>query len=152
MLHKYFYNFIDAIEKVECLIFKSQGMKKLQVHIELLLSTWSKSSHESDNVYILYPGWWLPKRADDPSEAEASPGPWFNIKMSSYQYRKSHCRDKRVVISSYLQNGISYTGKMLFLNWIRDEVPCVNWPSAAVRPAWPYLNKKTILSGIEISL
>ena len=24
-------------------------------------------------------------------------GPWFNIKMSSYQYRKSHCGDKTVV-------------------------------------------------------
>ena len=24
------------------------------------------------------------------------PGPWFNIKMSSYQYRKSHCGDKMI--------------------------------------------------------
>ena len=47
------------------------------------------------------------------------PGPWFNIKMSSYQYRKSHCGDKTVVRSSYLHNGISYTGKMSSLYWIR---------------------------------
>ena len=47
-----------------------------------------------------------------------TPGPWFNIKMSSYQYRKSHCRDKTVVRSSYLHNGISYTGKMTSLYWI----------------------------------
>ena len=46
------------------------------------------------------------------------PGPWFNIKMSSYQYRKSHCGDKTVVRSSYLHNGISYTGKMTSLYWI----------------------------------
>ena len=26
-----------------------------------------------------------------------APGPWFNIKTSSYQYRKSHCGDKTVV-------------------------------------------------------
>ena len=39
-------------------------------------------------------------------------GPWFNIKMSSYQYRESHCGDKTVVRWSYLQNGISYTGKI----------------------------------------
>ena len=45
-------------------------------------------------------------------------GPWFNIKMSSYQYRKSHCRDKTVVRSSYLHNGISYTGKVTSLYWI----------------------------------
>ena len=41
-----------------------------------------------------------------------TPGPWFNIKMLSYRYRKSHCGDKTVVRSSYLHNGISYTGKM----------------------------------------
>ena len=45
------------------------------------------------------------------------PGPWFNIKMLSYQYRKSHCGDKTVVRSSYLHNGISYTGKMTSLYW-----------------------------------
>ena len=38
--------------------------------------------------------------------------------MSSYQYRKSHCGDKTVVRSSYLHNGISYTGKMTSLYWI----------------------------------
>ena len=30
--------------------------------------------------------------------------------MLSYQYRKSHCGDKTAVRSSYLHNGISYTG------------------------------------------
>ena len=49
-------------------------------------------------------------------------GPWFNIKMSSYQCRKSHCGDKTVVRSSYLHNGISYTGKMSSLYWIRALV------------------------------
>ena len=51
------------------------------------------------------------------------PGPWFNIKMSSYQYRKSHCGDKTVVKSSYLHNGIFYTGKMSSLYWIRAHRP-----------------------------
>ena len=49
-------------------------------------------------------------------------GPWFNIKMPSYQSRKSHCGDKTVVRSSYLHNGISYTGKMSSLYWIRALV------------------------------
>ena len=40
------------------------------------------------------------------------------MKMSSYRYRKSHCGDKTVVISSYLHNGISYSGKMSSLYWI----------------------------------
>ena len=53
-------------------------------------------------------------------------GPWFNIKMSSYQYRKSHCGDKTVVRSSYLHNGSSYTGtwRHLYIEsgpWICDR-------------------------------
>ena len=46
------------------------------------------------------------------------PGPQFNIKMTSYQYRKSHCGDKTILRPSYLHNGISYTGKMRSLYWI----------------------------------
>ena len=50
------------------------------------------------------------------------PGLRFNIKMSSYQYRKSHRGDKKVVRSSYLHNGISYTGKMSSLYWIGAQM------------------------------
>ena len=52
-------------------------------------------------------------------------GPWFNInlKMSSYQYRKSRYRDKMILQLSYVHNGISYIlvypGKMTSLYWIR---------------------------------
>ena len=56
------------------------------------------------------------------TEINRGPGPRFNIKMSSYQYRKSHCGDKTVVRSSYLHNGIPYTGKMSSLYWIRALV------------------------------
>ena len=44
---------------------------------------------------------------------------WLNIKMPSYLYRKSHCGDKTILRPSYLHNGISYTGKMTSLYWIR---------------------------------
>ena len=50
-----------------------------------------------------------------------SPGARFNIKMTSYQYRKSHCGDKMILRPSYLQYGISYTGKMTSLYWIRAQ-------------------------------
>ena len=40
----------------------------------------------------------------------------FNIKMSSYQYRKSHCGHKTFVKSSYLHSGISS------LYWINTQV------------------------------
>ena len=39
--------------------------------------------------------------------------------MPSYQYRKSHCGDKTILWPSYLHNGISYTGKMTYLYWMR---------------------------------
>ena len=51
----------------------------------------------------------------------ASPGGRFNIKMTSYQYRKSHCGDKTILQPSYLHNGISYTGKITSLYWIRAQ-------------------------------
>ena len=50
-------------------------------------------------------------------------GPWFNRKMSSYQYRKSHYGDKTILRPPYLPNGISYTGKMASLYWIRALGP-----------------------------
>ena len=49
-------------------------------------------------------------------------GPWFNIKMSSYQYRKSHYGDKTILWSSHLHNGISYTVKTTSLYLIRALV------------------------------
>ena len=49
-------------------------------------------------------------------------GSRFNIKMTSYQYKKSHCGDKTILRPSYLHNGISYTRKMTSLYWIRALV------------------------------
>ena len=49
-------------------------------------------------------------------------GGWFNIKMPSYQYRKSHYGDKTTLRPSYLHKGISYTGKMSSLYWISAMV------------------------------
>ena len=59
----------------------------------------------------------------------------LSIKMSSYQYRKSRCGDKRVLRSSYLHNGISYTGKMSSLYWIGALVfKCkVKWLAISLR-------------------
>ena len=48
--------------------------------------------------------------------------PWFNIKMSSYHYRKSHCGEKTVLRQSYLHHEIFDTGKMATLFWIRALV------------------------------
>ena len=65
---------------------------------------------------------------------ETRSGSWFNIKMPYYQCRKSHCEDKTVVRSSYLHNGISYTGKMTSLYWIRaPESEVEKWNVQGVR-------------------
>ena len=52
-------------------------------------------------------------------DSSLTPGGQINIKMWSYQYRKSHCGDKTIWRPFYLHNGISYTGKMTSLYWIR---------------------------------
>ena len=48
-------------------------------------------------------------------------GPWFNIKVSSYQYRKSYCGDKTILWLAYLHNGISYTDKTAYLYWFSPQ-------------------------------
>ena len=53
------------------------------------------------------------------------PGPWFNFKISSHQYRKFRCGDNTVIRSSYLHNKIPYTGKTASLYWIRPLV-CID--------------------------
>ena len=57
-------------------------------------------------------------------DISSGPGPRFIIKMTSYQYRKSHCGDKKILRPSYLHNGISYTGKMASLYWISALYSC----------------------------
>ena len=63
-------------------------------------------------------GYQLIAKPCNKTAAVSWPEPWFNKKMSSYQYRKSHCGDKTILRPSYLHNGISYIGKMTSLYWI----------------------------------
>ena len=53
-------------------------------------------------------------------------GGWFNIKLTSYHHRKPHCGDETILRPSYLHNGISYTGKMTSLYWIRAHADLHN--------------------------
>ena len=62
--------------------------------------------------------WWLSNSVTCARYFSDLPGPWFNIKMSYFQYRKSHCGAKTILRPSYLHNGISYTGKTASLCWI----------------------------------
>ena len=92
-----------------------------EVHIQLIgmdfmLVVSAILIHLLFNFHVLAQGSDVESKGDRLSSSGEN---WFNIKMSSYQYRKSHCGDKTVVRSSYLYNEISYTGKMSSLYWIR---------------------------------
>ena len=50
--------------------------------------------------------------------------PWYDVKVLSYQYGKSHCGDKMVVRSCYLHDKMYYTGKMVSLYWIGPRLFC----------------------------
>ena len=63
--------------------------------------------------------------------------PRFNMKMTSYQYRKSHCGDKTTLRPSYLYNGISYTGKITSLYWNRALISLKE--STARADLWYYI-------------
>ena len=77
-----------------------------------------------NNSHVEHFEWW-----------EKYPGPQFNIKMTSYQYRKSHCGDKTILRPSYLHNGISYTDKMTSLYWIKAlTFDCFGFCCAAGQP------------------
>ena len=82
------------------LLFTVQHLARLPLKLG---HGWVITSHRKQFNIISYP----------------HPGPRLNIKMMSYQYRKSHCGDKTVVRSSYLHNGIFYAGKTTYLYWIR---------------------------------
>ena len=77
------------------------------------------------------------------SNAMQTPGPWFNIKMTSYQDRKSYCGENTVVRSSYLHNGISYTGKMSSLYWIRVSGGRLNKKDGLTRYGDSHVKDKT---------
>ena len=84
--------------------------------------------HEMLDIFTMSQ-WW------HSSHSNLGPGPRFNIKMSSYQYRKSHCGDKTVVRSSYLHNVISYTGKTASLYWFSPKIECKD----VVLPVYEFL-------------
>ena len=94
------------------------------VLVQIIAWCWTGDMPLSESIWT--PGLLAYKCVTRPRWVKSSlvtdPGPRFNIKMLSYQYRKSHCGDKTVVRSSYLHNGISYTGKMSSLYWIRALV------------------------------
>ena len=68
-------------------------------------------------------------RVSHPTACLSQPGPWFNTKMTSYQYRKFHCGDKTILRPSYLHNWISHTGKISSFYLIRALDHHQQWPS-----------------------
>ena len=80
-----------------------------EIHVSMLLGWKSWNHHQASCIaYGVF------KNVSDLK----SPGPWFNIKMLSYQCRKYHCGDKTIFRPSYLNNGIPYTAKTTTFYWI----------------------------------
>ena len=75
------------------------------------------------------------------SSRRKEPGPRFNIKISSYQYRKSYFGDKTILRPFYLHNGFSYTGKTTSLYWIG---PCAS-STRAIIPEYSGFPTRTTL-------
>ena len=65
-----------------------------------------------------------------------SAGTWFNIKMSSYQYRKIHCGDKTALRQSNYYNGISYSGKIASVYWTNPMLDTAEWLSHYLCHGW----------------
>ena len=78
---------------------------------DLLLMHCSRVSFTSSHIVDVFSPRLYPIRSLSISH-EA--GPWYDIKMSSYQYMKFHCGDETVVGSSHIHNGISYTARWYF--------------------------------------
>ena len=72
-------------------------------------SSWESSLHLLSSCAIK-----LPNTGNSTALRCSNAGTWFNIKMRSYQYRKSYCGNKMVLRSCYLHNRIYYTGKTSF--------------------------------------
>ena len=90
-----------------------------ELHWEVCCSFWQGSAIKSLwNSASVQQGWMVSCARLRYTQDYLTPGPWFNINMSAYQYKKSYCGDKTVVRSSYLHKGISYAGKMYSLYWI----------------------------------
>ena len=67
---------------------------KLELNWPFQIWECSGCGSKFSNLFCLFGNYW-------------GTGPWFNITMSSYQYRKSHCEYKTVIRSFYFHNGIS---------------------------------------------
>ena len=127
-----------AIHQLLCLHQESMGRRLWRPSRVRALRS-SLDLHPTTEEFLEPPqtpgrGWW------------GKPGPQFNIKMSSYQHRKFQYGDKTILWPSYLHNGISYTGKMPSLYWIRTQfsrshLPCgllTQLRAAAARWLTPY--------------
>ena len=80
-------------------------------------------------------------------------GSWFNIKMISFQYRKSHCGDKTILWPSYLHSGISFTGKMTSLYGIRPQPAwTLSYRASGIWPTIHASRTECVLGNIKIYL
>ena len=153
-LHYVTHQFDNSAAICRCIWICYQCMLYNDIHLdrECLRHANKRSALPSNLSYVSYIrrqyhcwslrcSWSIASRrcSNDIFNFDLTPGPRFNIKISSYQYRKSHWGDKMVVRSSYLHNGISYTGQVTSLCWIR-ALASMDWAKLTVRRGKEHLS------------
>ena len=110
-----------AIEPMNLLIHILHNSQTLKYFVHVVYINFSQIQINPTSVHLLFHTKLISCLLMPWQYRVKASGPWFNIKMTSYQYRKSHCGDKTILRPSYLHNGISYTGKTTSLYWIRTK-------------------------------
>ena len=88
---------------VNSLAHEKCGNNFASVFLKLMLIYISSTSSEAGLMWVLQ----IPVKINPHCFRK-----WFGVIKMSFQYRKSHCGDKTVVISSYFDHGIPYSGKI----------------------------------------
>ena len=130
----YIMSLIQRQESFETLHHVHNSLQ-IRLFIINLLSVWSQRKFAS---HVQIPLW---------------SGGWVNIKMPSYQYKKSDCGDKAILRPPYLHSGIPITDKMVSLHGIGHQI-CLFVPGrhSATHEHMEYLELRSPSSPLETSL
>ena len=88
---KYYHKYLISLTVYQLIGFIAEMPVSVLDHLD-------GACHPGDHIGTTVLALWLSWKCDYISlEYRVTPGPWFNIKMTSYQYRKSHCGDKTIL-------------------------------------------------------
>ena len=76
---------------------------------------------------------------------------WFLLLpyVNYMEWRESYCGDRMILWSSYLHNGISYTGRMTSLYWIRPKINTMAMYNSCLINQYPPSSPKYHVLGLR---